>query len=63
MKRETLQNVILNDIERGSKIYTDQANGYYNLAEKQFIHDTINHLQEYVRVKFTRTALRTSGVC
>jgi transposase-like protein len=49
VKRETLQNEILNNIEKGSKVYTDQANGYYNLAEKQFIHGVVNHLEEYVR--------------
>lgn len=49
VNRETLQNQILNNVEKGSRVYTDQAQGYYNLAEKQFIHDTVNHLQEYVR--------------
>ena len=49
VNRETLQNEILRNVERGSKVYTDAAQGYYNLAEKQFVHDTVNHLQEYVR--------------
>ena len=30
-------------------MYTDAVQGYYNLAEKDFIHDTVNHLEEYVR--------------
>jgi transposase-like protein len=47
--RETLQNEILNNITKGSTVYTDQAQSYYKLEEKQFIHDTVNHLQEYVR--------------
>ena len=47
--RETLQNQILDHIEKKSTIYTDAAQGYYKLAEKDFIHDTVNHLEEYVR--------------
>jgi transposase-like protein len=47
--RETLQNEILENVERKSTVYTDQAQSYYKLAEKQFVHDTVNHLQEYVR--------------
>jgi transposase-like protein len=47
--RETLQNEILNNVSKGSTVYTDQAQSYYKLGEQQFIHDTVNHLQEYVR--------------
>jgi transposase-like protein len=47
--RETLQNEILDNVEKKSKVYTDQSQSYYKLAERDFIHDTINHLQEYVR--------------
>jgi len=49
VNRETLQNMILNNIEKKSNVYTDAARGYYNLAEKDFFHDTVNHLEEYVR--------------
>jgi transposase-like protein len=48
-RRDTLQNEILNHIEKKSTVYTDAAQGYYNLAEKDFIHETVNHLDEYVR--------------
>jgi len=48
-KRETLQNQILENIEKKSKVYTDQNQGYYNLAQKDFVHETVDHLQEYVR--------------
>jgi len=47
--RETLQNLILANVEKKSRVYTDSAQGYYNLAERDFIHDTVNHLEEYVR--------------
>jgi transposase-like protein len=49
VNRETLQNEILENVEKGSKVYTDNATAYYSLPEKQFVHDTVNHLQEYVR--------------
>lgn len=49
VKRETLQNEILENIEKNSTVYTDAAQGYYNLAEKEFVHETVNHLNEYVR--------------
>jgi hypothetical protein len=48
VKRETLQNAVLNEVERGSKVYTDAAVGYDHLA-KQFVHEVVNHTQEYVR--------------
>jgi transposase-like protein len=49
VSREVLQNEILNHIEKKSTVYTDAASAYYKLAEKDFIHDTVNHLEEYVR--------------
>jgi transposase-like protein len=49
VKRETLQNEILEQIEKGSKVYTDRYTGYDNLAAKEYIHETVNHVEEYVR--------------
>jgi transposase-like protein len=50
VKRETLQNAILNSLEDGTTIYTDNASAYDRLpAAKQFIHETVNHVEEYVR--------------
>jgi len=48
VKRETLQNEILNQIEKKSSVYTDLGVGYDNLAAKVYIHETVNHLKEYV---------------
>ena len=48
VKRETLQNEILNHIEWGSSIYTDQATAYETLKEK-YVHETVNHIDSYVR--------------
>jgi transposase-like protein len=47
--RETLQNEILREIDRGATVYTDRATGYDNLARKEFVHETVNHMEEYVR--------------
>jgi transposase-like protein len=49
VKRETLQNAILKEIETGSTIYTDNASTFDTLASKQYVHDTVNHVEEYVR--------------
>ena len=49
VKRETLQRAILEQIEKGSTVYTDRAVGYDNLAAKEYVHETVNHVEEYVR--------------
>jgi len=48
IKRETLQNEILNNVEYGSKLYTDDATSYTGI-EKTFVHEVVNHATEYVR--------------
>jgi transposase-like protein len=48
VKRETLQNEILNHVAPGSKVYTDAAVGYDHFS-KQFVHEVVNHANEYVR--------------
>jgi transposase-like protein len=49
VKRETLQRAILDEIEKGSTVYTDGGAGYDNLALRDYVHETVNHVQEYVR--------------
>jgi transposase-like protein len=49
VKRETLQNAILDQIEKGATVYTDRATGYDNLAAQEYVHETVNHVEEYVR--------------
>jgi transposase-like protein len=48
VKRDTLQNAILNQIEHKTTVYTDRWTGYDGLAAKDFIHETVT-LDEYVR--------------
>jgi transposase-like protein len=45
--RETLMNEILNHVERGATVYTDEHTGYSNMH--QFVHETVTHAEEYVR--------------
>jgi transposase-like protein len=49
VKRETLQNEILSQIEKGSTVYTDGYPAYDNLTARDYIHATVNHVEEYVR--------------
>jgi transposase-like protein len=48
IKRETLQNAILDNVTPFAKVYTDEALGYDGLSQN-YIHKVINHSQEYVR--------------
>jgi len=48
LKRETLQNLILENVTPFAKLYTDEHIGYDGL-EKKFVHKVVNHSQEYVR--------------
>jgi transposase-like protein len=48
VKRETLQKEILNNVHSGSAVYTDQAVAYDKLKQN-FIHDTVNHVDAYVK--------------
>ena len=49
VNRETLQDAILANIEGKSTVYTDAAKAYSNLKALDFIHETVNHMEEYVR--------------
>jgi transposase-like protein len=49
VKRETLQNAILDQIERGCTVYTDGYPAYDHLSKQDYIHATVNHVEEYVR--------------
>ena len=59
---ETLQNEILNQIEHGSAVYTDSATSYYDLAAQQYIHETVTHVEEYVRGNVHTQGIENSGV-
>jgi transposase-like protein len=48
VKRETLQAEILDQVVLGSKIFTDGYKGYGGVKDA-FVHDTVSHINEYVR--------------
>jgi len=47
--RLTLQGEILKNVVRVGTVYTDSHGGYNDLSLKAFVHETVNHLEEYVR--------------
>jgi len=49
VKRETLMNAILANVEKGSTIYSDGLSDYKPLQQIDFVHETVNHVNEYVR--------------
>lgn len=48
VKRETLQNAILENASPSARLYTDQFVSYTGLGKK-FIHEVVDHSREYVR--------------
>jgi ISXO2-like transposase domain len=49
VSRGILQNAILENISPGGTVYTDRHTGYCDLKTAEFVHETVNHLREYVR--------------
>ena len=49
VKREVLMEAILNNIEKKSTIYSDGLSDYKHLRNMEFVHETVNHVTEYVR--------------
>jgi len=49
VSRLTLQSEILKKVSKAAPVYTDGAQGYNRMAIKGFIHETVNHMEEYVR--------------
>jgi transposase-like protein len=49
VKRETLQAEILRQVQGTGTVYSDQHYGYDNLKFQEFVHETVNHMDEYVR--------------
>jgi transposase-like protein len=49
VKREVLQEAILKNVVGTGTVYTDGLVAYKNLPALQFVHETVDHLTEYVR--------------
>jgi len=56
IKRETLQNEILNNIQYGARLYTDEHPVYHEIG-KMFVHEVVNHAREYVNGQVTTNGL------
>ena len=61
--RDTLQRKILENVGFGSTVYTDGWPGYDGLNAKQFIHETVNHMEEYVRGSVSTQAIENFWSC
>ncbi|MGC1229022.1 MAG: IS1595 family transposase [Candidatus Sulfotelmatobacter sp.] len=49
VRRDTLQNLIFANVKHGSTVYTDDAVAYSSGIQRRFVHDFVNHTEEYVR--------------
>jgi transposase-like protein len=49
VKREVLMDAILSNIEKRSTIYSDGLADYRPLRNMEFVHETVNHVSQYVR--------------
>lgn len=49
VRRDVLLNAILSNVERQSTVYTDNAMVYEPLKVRDFVHETVTHIEEYVR--------------
>ena len=47
--RAILQEAILENVTHGSTIYTDKLGAYANLKTLEFVHEAVDHIDEYVR--------------
>ncbi|WP_263379705.1 IS1595 family transposase [Granulicella paludicola] len=58
VRRDTLQKEILEKIEWGSTLHTDEAVAYKSLKDK-FVHETVNHAVSYVKGNVTTNSLES----
>ena len=49
VNREILMDAILKNVEKRSTVYSDGLKDYAPLKQMEFIHETVNHVTEYVR--------------
>jgi transposase-like protein len=49
VRRDVLMDAILANVEKGSTVYSDGLPGYNSLKTMEFVHETVNHITEYVR--------------
>jgi transposase-like protein len=63
VKRKTLQKKILDNVGFGATVYSDRWAGYDGLKSAQFVHETLNHMNEYVRGSVSTQAIENFWSC
>ena len=58
VERGVLMCEILNNVKHGAVLYTVQYKGY-DVAQRYFIHSTVNHMKEYVRGQVHTNGIET----
>jgi transposase-like protein len=61
--RLTLQGEILKKVSKAAQVYTDGAEGYNRMAIKGFVHETVNHMEEYVRGDIHTNGIENFWAC
>jgi transposase-like protein len=61
--RLTLQGEILKKVSHAAQVYTDGAEGYNRMAIKGFVHETVNHMEEYVRGEIHTNGIENFWSC
>jgi transposase-like protein len=60
-KRKTLQAEIQANVELGAEVFTDELASYLGL-EKEFVHEFVNHAEEYVRGNVHTNGMENLGL-
>ena len=63
VKREVLQKKILDNVGFGATVYSDGWPGYDHLKSYQFVHETVNHMDEYIRGSVSTQAIENFWSC
>jgi ISXO2 transposase-like protein/transposase-like zinc ribbon protein len=61
--RGILQEAILANVNQGSKVFTDSLPAYKSLHKLDFIHEAVNHVDEYVRGEVHTNGLENFWSC
>jgi hypothetical protein len=61
VKRETLQNEVLNNVKFGSPVYSDDAVPYDKLHSR-YVHEVVNHAETYVNGRRQPTDLQRKNL-
>lgn len=49
VSRKVLTDAILENVEKGGKVYSDSFRAYASLPKMDYVHEAVNHVKEYVR--------------